>query len=232
MRIAALSFCVIAMGFGWLLQNIATVDSRSIVESQDPANEDHFGADRSVEGEANRKDDEVPWSLLLFDRLDEEIHITSIDLTISEIGKVELDRHYGFDRSKIVSGSISTTESKVLKLAEYCFRFDSCLRLVVPSGIHGAWGGGGSAVGELRLTTTKGVVIVSITKLGFSMDGGEAVIESLFFAPAGAELLSLLYCGKYGQPLPLEITETLSGSRRISETRRHFQRLSWELQPK
>ena len=170
----------------------------------------------SEEGEFEEPS-EVDWDLLSFGETEGK-RLTSIELKFTEEDVAFLKKYHGFS-VLMEPTTITITDPAMLEAAEFYFRPDQCLKQIIPKGWHGGWSGAGFPVGELKLKTTSGELLIGITCLGFGLNSRGVGIENRFFAPAASEFLSTVYCQKHGVPLPDQLTEILSGANEIRSIR-------------
>lgn len=165
------------------------------------------------------QDPEVPWELM-FAPGDERI-VTAVTLKIEDDDVDVLRKHFGLSL-RLRSVDVESFDPVLLELAKFAFRYDQCLRRVVPAGGGGGWSGGGHAFGELTIATTRGAFTLRLTLQGFALNSQIANTRNSVFSPGGAEFVSVLYEREAGTLLPIQLTRALSGARLIDEKRRNF----------
>lgn len=137
----------------------------------------------------------------------------------------EMARNFDFvDRVK-ASKTVSN-KKELLKIAMFSFSNENCLRNIINPGVRG---GEGNAylIGRLTLDTTSGKLVIGVGSTGFSIDGNVPGLETEFYSPSGAELLSMLYCKQSGIPLRNSLVSALNGHRFIEHRQGVFRRLEW-----
>lgn len=196
------------------------------IEDHNSAESNTVSASRSTkdENQSNIETQHIPWHLLNFD-LGRSSMITSVALEITPEGKKLFDQS-GRSTGTLKPTSIMVEGADDVKRAKFAFDMNSCMRLIVPTGVHGG-ASGVFLIGTLRFRTTEGDFSIGISDMGFSIDGRAPQFETLFYAPAGAEFINMLYCQEHDEMLPEDLVASLGGSAFIAQQRRVLHRMVW-----
>lgn len=205
--------CLYILGTGFAVENHISVESNTVIGPKSTDDESQLSI----------MTQHMPWHLLNFD-LGRSSTITSVALEITPEGKKLFDQS-GRSTGTLKPTSVIANGADDVKRARFAFDMNSCMRLIVPTGVHGG-ASGVFLIGTLRFKTTEGDFSIGISDMGFSIDGRAPQFESLFYAPAGAEF-NMLYFQEHDVMLPEDLVASLGGVGFISQQRRAFHRMVW-----
>lgn len=94
------------------------------------------------------------------------------------------------------------------------FSMQACFCNFTSPDVGGGWGGGAFPIGRFRVNMAEGPLIISITRVGFCI-GTKPSTKNVFYSPAGAEFVNLVYFANTGSQLPGVLVHTLSGENHL-----------------
>ncbi len=150
----------------------------------------------------------------------------------SNLSSVRLTTRLCYSRAPISQVTLNqytkivSVDKELLAMLQYSFAGSHCLRNIVPIGSEGGVGGS-YLFGTLTFVTTKGTFCIGVGTTGFSIDGSVPGTNTEFYSPAGAELLSMLYCRRTGMPLPARHVSALNGQQFIDMQMYALHRSQW-----
>lgn len=194
-----------------------------------------FGVDDSLQEHA-KSGQENPVKQLAVDTPEPDWGALAFDFNQKKIKSIEFETYpesavmaKNLDLEGLVKATKTISDDEeLMRIARYCFSDSNCLRNIIKPGVRG---GEGSAylIGRLTINTTNGQFTIGVGSTGFSIDGNVPGCDTEFYSPAGAELLSMLYCKQSKSPLRVSIVSALNGLRFSEHRRRTFRQLEWNM---